>query len=517
MAEPIIISHQHRQIVLPWTPTIAALVPHARRVLWDGVQRLVVPHDLDHARLLHNVDIAVPSPILTDYDWCGAKPWDVQKETAALLSVSPRCYVFNQMRTGKTRAALWASDYLMRQKKIQKALVIAPLSTLNIVWGQEVYRALRGRRFVVLHGTKEKRLKRLAEDVDFYVINHDGVEVIKDELLTRRDINCVILDEAASYRNSRTQRWKALHEIVRETSVVWALTGKPTPNAPTDAYGIGKLVTPGRLPRYFGQFREQTMLKVSQFRWVPKKEANAVVHEALKPSVRFTRADIATSEPTIHLDRECALSPQAAAAMAALMSKLRVQLANGDITARNAGVLVNKLTQIATGWVYDDKGKVIDMSSPTRLQAIVDVLNETDRKVLVFVPYIHAVQNVAAKLIKEGFDTCVVHGGTPARQREEIFGAFQNTSRYDVMVAHPVCMSHGLLLTAADTVVWYGPPPSNETYSQANDRVALPGLNYQTAVIHIIGHAVEKRRYKGLRAQENVHEQLLDMLSGVQD
>lgn len=513
----ILISHQHKQIVLPWSPTVAALVPHAKRVLWDGVQRLVVPYDLDHARLLHNVNLPVPSPILSEYDWCGATPWAIQKDTAALLSVSPRAYVLSQMRTGKTRATLWACDYLMRKGKIRKVLVVAPLSTLNIVWGKEIYHTLRGRKFAVLHGTKDKRLKRLDEDVDFYIINHDGVEVILQQLVERVDIDAVVIDEVASYRNSQTNRWACARKLASNRAYLWGLTGKPTPNAPTDAYGIGKLVTPDRMPRYFKQFRERTMLKVSTFRWVPKREANAIVHEALKPSVRFTRADVAESPPTMFLDRECQLSPRATAAMHGLITKLRIQMQAGEITARNTGVLVNKLMQIACGWVYDDNGGVVDMSSGTRLQAVVDVIEETDRKVLVFVPYVHAVDNVAAKLAADGYDVCKVYGDTPAAERDRVFNAFQNTSQYDVMVAHPACMAHGLLLTAADTVVWYGPPPSNEIYSQANDRVALPGLAYQTAVVHVIGHPVEKRRYAGLRRQENLHDQLLEMLQGVQD
>lgn len=516
-------STAHKAAVIPWQPDIAALMPHARRIDWQGQPRLVVPHDVEHARMLRNVGIMIPSPILGDYQWGGRTPWEAQRQTAAMLTVSPRAYVLNEMRTGKTFSVLGAADYLMRKGVIRRALVIAPLSTLSIVWAREILMHFPHRTAQVLHGTAERRRKRLAEPADFYVINHDGPETIFPELQGRiaQDIDLVVFDELAVYRESRTNRWRVANKLLNQTAgrMIWAwgLTGKPTPNAPTDAYGQGRLITPSRLPKYFKDFRDRTMLKVSQFKYVPKREAQDIVHEALKPSVRYTRADISESAPVMHLQRECALSPKASQVMTGLINRMRVMQQEGNITAHNAGILVNKLLQVATGWVYTDDRKVVDISSPSRLAAIDEILQETDRKVLVFVPYVHAVRGVADYLTKKGYETAMVYGDTPLAERNEIFTAFQQTSRYDVLVAHPQCMAHGLILTAADTAVWYGPPPSNEIYAQANDRIALPGLSYSTAVIHIVGHAVERRRYAALTRQETMQEQLLDMLNGVQE
>lgn len=517
MASQTLISTPNRAVVVPWRPDMAKLIPHAKEVLWEGVRRLVMPHDVEHTRWLRNFQVDVPSPILSYYDWRGGQPWDVQRKTAALLTTSPRCYVLNQMRTGKTRSVLYALDYLKNVGAVRKALIVAPLSTLNIVWGREIFTTFPGRTWRVLHGTKEQRLKRLAEDVDFYVINHDGVETITEALLARSDIDAIVIDEVAVYREPRTKRWLMAQRLIRGRKYVWGLTGKPTPNAPTDAYGIAKLLRPETVPRYFGQFRERTMTKLSQFKWAPRRDAMDIVHAVLRPSVRFTRDDVASSVPVLHLDRECELSPAAKDAMAQLIAKLRVMRDEGSITAANAGVLLNKLMQIACGWVYMDDGQVFDCSSPSRLQAIEDILLETDRKVLVFVPYVHAVENIATWLHRRGFETCYVYGDTPVRQRDQIFGEFQNTDKYDVMVAHPQCMAHGLILTAADVAIWYGVPPSNEIYAQANDRIALPGLPYQTAIVHLIGSSVEKRRYSGLRRQDKMQDQLLDMLAGVQE
>lgn len=506
----VFISAQHKAIIVPYDRDVAQL-PHVKRIEWNG-PKLIVPDDLDHARFLTNCGFDVPSPVLRDYDWNGSKPWEAQKLTAAMLTKSPRAYVLSQMRTGKTRSVLYGADWLMSKGVIDRALIVAPLSTLNIVWARELMLGFPKRTFRVLHGEKGKRLLRLDDDVDFYIINHDGLAVIGDELGRKRGIDLVVLDEVATFREQRTRRWETAAAVCKGRKYVWGLSGAPTPNAPTDAYGIAKLITPERVPRYFGQFRDATMIRVSQFRWVPKKEAIAIVAETLRPSVRFTRKDIADSPPTMYLDRECELSARATAMMNQMIRKLRVMETEGNITAANAGVLLNKLLQIACGWVYADDGTVVDVTSPTRLQALAEIIGETEYKALVFVPFVHAVDGVTAYLKHKGFDVAKVYGDTLAGERDQIFTAFQQSERYDVIVAHPGTMAHGLNLSAADTAIWYGCPPSNELYGQANDRVAIPGLPYSTCVVHVTGHPVERRRYQGLRKQESAQRCLLDIL-----
>lgn len=518
MAREVIVSTPHKVLVIPHRADVAALVPNTQRVDWQGEAKLVVPHTVDTTRLLRNLDIPAPSPMLTRYRWGGRKPWDVQEQTAAMLTVSPRAYVFNQMRTGKTYATLGAAEFLIEEGMARKVLVVAPLSTLNLVWGREILTGFPHRKYQVLYGTRKRRLQRLAEDADFYIINHDGVEVIARELEARKDIDIVVFDEVAVYRERRTARWRMAQAVSAGRKYVWGLTGAPTPNAPSDAFGIGRLITPERMPKYFKDFRDATMLKVSQFKWVPKLGATEVVFNTLRPSVRFTRSDVKESPPTLYLDRECELSPVASRLMKALIDKCRTEIAGGKaITAVNAGVLINKLMQIACGWVYDDKGDVLDVSSPSRLHAVAQLLAETDRKALVFMPYIHAVEGMTSYLRKQGYDVDMVYGDTPTKERDRIFSLFQNTDKYDALVCHPQCMAHGLTLTAADMAIWAGVPPGNEVYCQANERIALPGLTYPTAVVHIVGSAAEKRRYRGLRQQESTQQTLLGMLEGMNE
>ena len=94
--------------------------------------------------------------------------------------------------------------------KVKKVLIVAPLSTLEMVWLDEIFSVCMHRTALILHGSSDKRRELLAQNADIYVINHDGLKILKKELMDRKDIDLVIVDEAAAYRNGETERYKVL-------------------------------------------------------------------------------------------------------------------------------------------------------------------------------------------------------------------------------------------------------------------------------------------------------------------
>ena len=224
-------------------------MPHGVVVPYQGENLLALPHRTQETRLLRNLNVNAPAPITEHYDWPGFKqPFDVQVETCAMLTTQPARYVLNKFGTGKTKAALWAFDYLRRTSRPSSMLVVAPLSTLRSCGRARCWRRSLTCAASCWWATRETRLKRLAEDADIYIINHDGVGVIAPQLMARTDLDCVVLDEAAAYRNSRALRSKVMRRVIANKTWVWAMTGSPTPQAPTDAYGLAKLVTPATAP-----------------------------------------------------------------------------------------------------------------------------------------------------------------------------------------------------------------------------------------------------------------------------
>ena len=188
-----------------------------------------------------------------------------------------------------------------------------------------------------------------------------------------------------------------------------------------------------------------------------------------------------------------------------------IEAADEEISAVNAASKINKLLQISCGSVYTDTGEVVDFDVSNRLNVVQEVIEETNNKVLVFVPFTHTIDLLKRHLDKNHISCDVINGSVSANKRAEIVQTFQSNQDPKVLIIQPQAASHGLTLTAADTIIWYAPCTSVETYLQANARIDRPGQVNHMTVVHIKGSAVEERLYKLLRNNISNHAEIIDL------
>jgi SNF2 family DNA or RNA helicase len=492
---------------------VAACLPTAQQV--GGHPLVMVSHDLDSVRVLNNMGIRVPSPILYHYNWPGRfTPYKHQRLTSAFLTIHPRCLVLNDIGTGKTQSALWAADYLMSIGAVKRVLVLSPLSTLDPVWSKEIFTSLIGRVATVLRGTAKRRRKLLASaDADYYIVNHEGFEIIADQADGMFDL--VIVDEAAVYRNPQTRKFKILYKfLTRNPNVrLWLMTGTPTPNEPTDAWALAKLVGNTGIARSYSAFRDLVMQKVGNFRYVPKAGAIDTVRQILQPAIRFTRDECLDLPAVVTMERKSDMSDEQRAAYNTMVKSLMAEHAGGQITAVNEAVKVNKLLQISCGVAYDTAGRPVEFDATPRVDLVrefVDALHPQD-KVIVFVPLTGVLAMLYRELSKH-YTCAYVYGDVSAKDRTRIFHEFQNDPDPRILIAHPGCMAHGLTLTRARMMVWYGPIDKNEIYTQACGRTERIGKQHTTIRVHIYGSTLEKRVYNRLEKRQSLQGLLLEVI-----
>lgn len=492
-------------------------IPTAKHISVRGTDLVVLPHRLDEVRVLNNMGIKAPSPILHYYDWPGRfTPFDHQKQTAAFLTTNKRGLVLNDIGTGKTQSALWAADYLIKTKQVKKVLIMSPLSTLERVWGDAIFLGFPERRFVVLHGTAERRRKLMQQDADFYIINHDGFSIIADD--AHGEFDLVIVDEAAVLRNPGTQRFKQFRKWLgmNPGTRLWLMTGTPTPNDPTDAWALAKLVDSPNCTSTFTAFRDQVMMKQGQWKYVPRPEAINTVSHVLQPSVRFTRDECFDLPETIIQTRQVDLTPEQNKYYKTMLKELVVEVAKakvsgGTISAVNEAVKVQKLVQIACGVAYGDDGQNIELDASPRVKLVKELIEEAGEKVIVFVPLTGTLHMLERELSKH-WSVGVVNGQVSSSKRDVIFKDFQDSRDPHVLIAHPGTMAHGLTLTTASTIIWYGPVNSNETYVQANGRIERIGKNKVSNLIHIESTVLEHKMYDRLKGKQSMQGLLLDLI-----
>lgn len=491
---------------------VAALIPKHQKI--NG-HCIAVRHGVEETKLLRNLGINAPSPIFTYYDWPRRYPFvfEHQKETSAFLTLNNRCFVFNDMGLGKSLSALWAADFLINQGLVRKVLILSTMTCMETVWQHELFTNLPHRTSMIVHGPRETRLLTIQEDVDVYILNHDGLRVpgVVDALLARDDIDLIIVDEAAVLRSSRTRTYHEMKRLLQPQHKLWMLTGLPCPNGPEDAFGLGCLVSPSRLPKYFTRWQAETMVRLNQFKWVPKPGAMAKVFDALQPAIRFKKEDCLDLPPVIRMNRQVALSAEQEKAYRTMREKLFIQQAGEPVTAVNAAVKLGKLLQICCGAVHTDVNTYATIPCEPRLKALKEAIDEANAKVVVFVPYTGALRAVAKWLEAQGYSVGVVDGGVTGRKRTEVLNAFTRRTDPHILVANPETAAHGLNLTVADTFLWFSPIHSLDTYAQANERGNRPGQKTAMRIIHLGATPLEWGVYRVLERKNQDQQTLLGL------
>ncbi len=474
--------------------------------------KVVVAWGLNEVRALAGLGYKdTPSPILRDYKWPGKfTPFDHQKTTASFFTLYDKAFCFSEAGTSKTAAAIWAADYLMEIGEVRRVLVLCPLSIMKAVWQQDLFTFAMHRSCGIAHGSPKQRANVVRSNAEFVVINFDGLGTVEDEVI-QGGFDLVIVDEATVYKNTSTVRWKTLNRVMKHIQRLWMMTGTPVAQSPLDAYGLARLVNPENAPRTIMQFKDSVMFRVSQFTWVVKPTATETVHKLLQPAIRFEKKDCLDLPPVVHMERHAPLTLQQEQYYNLLKSKMVIKAAGETVTALNAAAGLQKLLQIAGGAVYSDDGETIEFDVSNRINVVIEAIEQTNNKVLVFVPFTHTIRLLLEAITKHGITAAVIDGKVSMDERTRLVDAFQKQANPRVLIIQPQAAAHGLTLTAADTVVWYAPVPSVETYLQANARIDRPGQKNNMTVVHISGSDVEQRLYKLLRSNLSNHRALIDL------
>ena len=450
---------------------------------------------------------------LATYNWPrphGFTPFAHQVQTAEFLIKNRKAFCFNEQGTGKTASVIWATDYLMTRGILKRVLIVCPLSVMKAAWQEDLFKFALHRRVDVAHGSASKRKEIILGGAEYVIINFDGVEIVKHQILAG-EFDLIVVDEASAYKNAQTNRWKAMRDLSRQIHGLWMLTGTPAAQSPADAYGLAKLVNPAGIPMFFGQFKDSVMVKVSEYRWIPRPNADQIVHKVLQPAIRFEKAQCLDLPPLTYTDRDAPMTPQQLVYYKKLKSQMLIEAAGEEVSAVNAASKLTKLLQIACGSVYTDKGEVVDFDASSRLKVVKEIIEESCNKVLIFVPFTHTIDLLTRYLTKNGITNDIINGDVSANRRADIVKTFQTKDDPKVLVIQPQAASHGLTLTAADTIIWYAPCTSVETYLQANARIDRPGQNNPMTIVHIRGSAVEQRLYEMLRNKITDHSKIIDL------
>lgn len=477
-----------------------------------GRQIAVAPRTIPIVSALRRAGHQAPS-LEEGYAYPGRfAPMAHQRETVRFLLDHERAGNLSDPGTGKTLAAVWAADALMRAGAVRRVLIVAPKSILMHVWGRELFATLPHRPYAIAYGSREKKQALASNtDVQFVIVNYESLHLLEGYL---PEVDLVIADEATKIKEPRSRRTQALQRIAQGKRL-WLLTGTPAPQAPTDAYMACRLLRNSNY-KSFRAFRDLTMVQVTSFKWIAREGAAAIVHRELQPSIRFRRDDCLDLPEQQVVDLDIDPSDQQKKLADQFIKQAWAELEGQKITAVNAGVALSKSLQVLAGGVYhptgeDEEQGATAVDATPLLEALTAIIEQTDGPVLIFAPFRISVEVIHAKLKAVGLDGACVTGATSNDDRVRIFDQVQNRS-LDYMIAIPQTVSHGLTLTASNTVVWVGPVFSFETYEQANARVNRTGQTRKSVVFRISQLPLTKALYRRLDERATLQDTILRLM-----
>lgn len=409
-------------------------------------------------------------------------PHDYQKYAIGYVEEHPVAAVILEMGLGKTVITLTAiADLLFDSFEVSRILVIAPLRVARDTWPSEIgkWDHLSHLTFAVAVGSPAERKAAIEAHADITIINRENVDWLVENMPF--DFDMVVVDELSSFKSHKAKRFKALMSKRPGVKRIVGLTGTPSSNGLMDLWAEFKLLDMGqRLGRFISQYRDIYFTPAGgsgyvTYSWRPLPGAEDAIYRAISDiTISMKAADHLKMPDLVMSEYPVFLSHDEKAAYAKMKNDLVLSLPDGDVTAASAGVLTNKLCQMANGAVYDDGHAVITVHD-RKLDALEDIIESMNgRPLLVAYWFRHDFER-----IRQRFDVREIRTSADISD--------WNAGRIPVACIHPASAGHGLnLQQGGSALVWFGVTWSLELYQQTNARLWRQGQKSTVVIQHII-------------------------------
>ena len=407
----------------------------------------------------------------------------------------------DDMGLGKTvqLLALLAHEREIRPNTtLEPTLLIVPMSVVGN-WIHEARRFTPHLRVMVHHG-----LERLQGEALLQAAAASDV-VVTTYALAHRDQNAlsliewrrVVLDEAQNIKNPAAKQTQAVRSLAAPRRI--ALTGTPVENRLGELWSIMEFLNQGYLEGA-ADFRRRFSIPIERYR---DKHRAAQLRGLVQPFIlRRLKTDpsvIADLPEKVESREFCYLTPEQAQLYQTCVADMLAMAEQTEGIQRRGIVLAGliKLKQICNHPAHflkefhaDSKGAGGPPPVATRSGKafrVVEMLREVvdaGDQALVFTQF-RQMGNILASMLRHDLDREILflHGGTTAKQREEMVNAFQKgDGAFPVFILSLKAGGLGLNLTAATHVFHYDRWWNPAVEAQATDRAFRIG---QTRTVHV--------------------------------
>jgi len=338
----------------------------------------------------------------------GLPPFKHQKIALEYSVRFPGFYDTTEMGLGKSRVAIERHIFLKEKLKvIDKSLIICPV-TLMYNWANEI-KEWSDYQSLVVSGTKKQKLDEMSmfkTSVDFFVINFEGIESIKNELygFVNKKTN-IIIDEFIKIKNSTARRSKNVIQICEKTDYVDGLCGTPISQGSTDLFSPSLAIDKGKK---FGLSQERFISKYfwkSGYSLQAKFGSHDKISEKLyENAIRFTKSECLDIPDKLYSTIPIELGENLEAYNQMLQFCMAyVGDSKEEITAPILLVQLLRLSQITSGFSKNSEGEIIEFKTQPKLAALSDLLEQNNsHQIIIWSRFIRDVKAIADMCIDKG-------------------------------------------------------------------------------------------------------------------
>lgn len=409
----------------------------------------------------------------------------------------------DDMGLGKTVQSI---AVLLSKAQRGASLVVAPASVLSN-WESELHRFASAFRVLNLNTPGADRAQMIKEAAEFdVVITTYGLLIGEADLLTAKDWNVVVLDEAHTIKNRETKMSKAAMKLQAEFRLI--LTGTPLQNHLSEIWNLFEFINPGLLgsiTSFTGRFIMPIELKQD-------KMQQKLLKKLLSPFIlRRTKNEVLNELPgKTEIILPVELSKAELALYETMRRKAEMSLKQKDLNAVKTLAEIMRLRQAACHPALVQPGYEGKASKTDLFLDLVEELRENNHRALVFSQFTSHLALIRAELDRLGIEYLYLDGATPTPQRAKLVRDFQTGSQ-PVFLISLKAGGLGLNLTAADFIIHLDPWWNSAVEDQASDRAYRIGQTRPVTVYRLIArHTIEEKIIELHHTKKDMADSLLE-------
>lgn len=429
-----------------------------------------------------------------------------QEAALKVILQKRKCGLFLDMGLGKTATTLTAASDMLDDFLINKVLIIAPLRVANSVWKQEAlkWNHLKHLNIVVCTGSEKQRSEAIKSNADIYVINRENIPWLVEKCEWKWDM--VVVDESSSFKNNKSQRFKALKKMTKYIKSLVLLSGTPSPNGEMDLWAQLYLIDNGeRLGRTITNFKQRFFISDYMgynYKIIPG--ASDKIKELIKDVCVTMSADDYLDLPgEISLTEYVEMPENVKKQYKELENNFLLTVGDIDIASPSSSAVANKLLQMCNGAIYDSLGNIHEIHN-AKLDALKEIIEENPNENLLIA---YNYKSDLQRIIKAFPEAVVLSKGT--KEQDD-----WNAGKIKILVTHPASAGHGLNLQfGGNIIIWFGLNWSLELYQQFNKRLNRQGQKNLVRIIHIVAKGgLDEKVILALDNKAKTQQDLIDYL-----